>query len=193
MRSINAVQYATSMVFMLMLSHATLGQDSPWVPDSFEVPTVFETEHFRLRTLTVNDVVKDYDAVMSSRDHLQGVFGPNSDWPRADLSFEQDLIDLGWHQKEFQIRSSFTYTVVSLDEERVLGCVYIFPSDRGDFDASITMWVRADIVDDGYDQILYKTVTDWIEAEWPFKKPAYPGRSVSWENWESLAQEAGAD
>ncbi|MEM1187527.1 MAG: GNAT family N-acetyltransferase [Pseudomonadota bacterium] len=150
------------------------------------IPTVLENEHFRLRTLTVNDVVKDYDAVMSSWDHLQGVFGPNSDWPQADLSLEQDLIDLGWHQKEFQIRSSFTYTVVSLDEERVLGCVYIFPTTRGDFDASVTMWVRADVVDDGYDAKLYQTVMEWIAADWPFKKAAYPGRDVSWEDWGSL-------
>jgi len=77
--------------------------------------------------LTVNDVIKDYDAVMSSLNHLQGIFGPNSTWPEADLTLEQDLIDLGWHQKEFQIRSSFAYTVVSPDETRVLGCLYIFP------------------------------------------------------------------
>ena len=57
----------------------------------------------------------------------------------------------------------------------------------------ITMWVSADIVDDGYDQILYKTVTDWIEADWPFKKPAYPGRSVSWEDWESLEKAVKAN
>ncbi len=65
--------------------------------------------------LIVNDVVKDYDAVMTSLDHLKGVFGPKSYWPSAELTFEQDLIDLGWHQKEFQIRRSCTYTIVSLD------------------------------------------------------------------------------
>ena len=186
MHSVRTFLCIAAAMFTFTLPPSTLGQDTPWVPDSFAVPTVFENEHFRLRTLTVNDVVKDYDAVMSSLDHLQGVFGPNSDWPQADLSFEQDLIDLGWHQKEFQIRSSFTYTVVSLDEERVLGCVYIYPASRGDFDAHITMWVRADVVDDGYDQLLYKTVTDWVAADWPFKKPAYPGRSVSWEDWGAL-------
>ena len=66
--------------------------------------------------LTVNDVVKDYDAVMTSVDHLRGVFGPHSTWPRPDLTLEQDLIDLGWHQKEFQRRRSFSYTVVAPDE-----------------------------------------------------------------------------
>ena len=169
----------------LLLPLSTLAQEAPWIPDSFDAPTVFETEHFRLRTLTVNDVVKDYDAVMSSIEHLRGVFGPNSTWPEDDLSLEQDLIDLGWHQKEFQIRSSFAYTVVAPDESRVLGCVYIFPTDRGIWDAEITMWVRADVVKDGYDELLYKAVTDWVSTAWPFKNPAYPGRTVSWEDWES--------
>ena len=90
----------------------------------------FETKDFRIRNLTINDVVKDYDAVMSSIEHLRGVLGPSRVWPSADLTFEQDLIDLGWHQKEFQIRSSFTYTVMSLDESKCLGCVYIYPSEK---------------------------------------------------------------
>ena len=158
----------------------------PFIPEDFDIPEEFETRHFRIRPLTVNDVVKDYDAVMSSLDHLQGVFGPESDWPSPELTLEQDLIDLGWHQKEFQMRSSFAYTVVSLDEQRVLGCLYIDPSDRGDFDASVTMWIRADMLDKGYDEFLFETVKDWIADEWPFHNPAYPGRIEDWDEWLAL-------
>jgi hypothetical protein len=50
--------------------------------------------------------------------------------PKDDLTLEQDLIDPGWHQKEFQKRSSFACTMMSLDESRCLGCVYILPSDN---------------------------------------------------------------
>lgn len=172
------------VLFVMVLP--TLAFTQSLVPPEFEVPTVLENEYFRIRTLTVNDVVKDYDAVMSSLDHLQGVFGPDSTWPSAELTFEQDLIDLGWHQKEFQIRSSFTYTVVSLDEDRVLGCIYIYPTDKGDFDANITMWVRADIVEEGYDVILFDTVREWVAETWPFENPAYPGRTIAWDEWLSL-------
>ena len=161
-------------------------QSRPFVPANFVVPVVFENEHFRIRTLTVNDVVKDYDAVMSSLDHLQGIFGPNESWPSAELTFEQDLIDLGWHQKEFQMRSTFAYTVVTLDEKRVIGCIYINPTSKGEFDADITMWVRADVVSDGLDSILFNTVKDWVSEDWAFEKPAYPGRSITWEQWLSL-------
>jgi hypothetical protein len=49
---------------------------------------------------------------------------------------EQDLIDLGWHQKEFQRRSSFDYAVMSLDETRLLGCVHVDPPEKASYDAA---------------------------------------------------------
>ncbi|MBP18555.1 MAG: GNAT family N-acetyltransferase [Gammaproteobacteria bacterium] len=137
-------------------------------------------DRFRLRMLTVNDVVKDYDAVMLSRSKIAGVFGPKSDWPRADLSLEQDLIDLGWHQKEFQRRSSFAYTVMSADESVCLGCVYIDPSKQEDTDATVIVWVRAD---SGIDEDLFASVKSWLQTDWPFQKVAYPGREISWQDY----------
>jgi len=188
MRVMGMKIHKTSLFIWLLvvISGNAFAETLPFVPVDFNVPAVFENKDFRIRTLTVSDVVKDYDAVMSSLDHLQGVFGPNSTWPLPDLSLEQDLIDLGWHQKEFQMRSSFAYTVVTLNEERVIGCIYIFPTSKGDFDASITMWVRADVVKDKYDTILFNTVKDWLAADWPFTKPAYPGRTITWQKWSSL-------
>jgi hypothetical protein len=156
------------------------------VPPDFKIPEVLETDKFRLRMLTVNDVVKDYDAVMTSIDHLQGIFGPRSKWPSSDLTFEQDLIDLGWHQKEFQIRSSFAYTVVNIDESKCLGCMYIFPTDKSGYDAEVYMWVRKSEYDKGLDPVLSKAVKRWIQEKWPFKKVAYPGREIDWETWKKL-------
>jgi|TARA_B100001079_G_C16406875_1_gene514138 hypothetical protein len=151
-----------------------------WITSDFEVPEKLEMDRFRLRMLTVNDVVKDYDAVMLSRSKIAGVFGPKSDWPRADLSLEQDLIDLGWHQKEFQRRSSFAYTVMSADESVCLGCVYIDPSKQEDTDATVIVWVRAD---SGIDEDLFASVKSWLQTDWPFQKVAYPGREISWQDY----------
>jgi hypothetical protein len=162
-----------------------LGQIIPFIPAGFEVPNSFQNEHFKIRMLTVNDVVKDYDAVMSSIEHLQDMF-PNSGWPAKDLTFEQDLIDLGWHQKEFQNRNSFAYTVVSLDESQVIGCLYINPTKKGAYDTRITMWVRASVVNNGLDTILFDSVKKWISKDWPFRKVAYPGREINWTEWKSM-------
>jgi hypothetical protein len=40
-----------------------------FVPPDFEVPELLETDRFRVRPLTIHDLVKDYDAVVTSREH----------------------------------------------------------------------------------------------------------------------------
>jgi hypothetical protein len=158
------------------------------VPPDFKIPEKLETEKFRLRMLTVNDVVKDYEAVMTSIDHLKGVFGPQSTWPSEELTLEQDLIDLGWHQKEFQRRTSFAFTVMNIEESKCLGCVYIDPTHKIGYDAEVYLWVRESEFKEGLDPVLYDAVKNWVKEKWPFKKVAYPGREIDWETWKSLAE-----
>lgn len=160
-----------------------------FVPKEFQVPDKLETDRFRLKMLTIHDVVKDYEAVMTSIEHLQKSmpFGPDHGWPTEELTLEQDLIDLGWHQKEFQRKSSFTYTVESLDERKCLGCLYIYPSPNEKYDARIVMWVRQGEIETGLDEHLYREVKKWVREKWPFKKPGYPGRDIDWESWNSLS------
>ena len=50
------------------------------VPKDFPVPEGLETDRFRMRMLTINDVVKDYDAVITSVDYLQK---NETFWPRS--------------------------------------------------------------------------------------------------------------
>lgn len=159
----------------------------PFVPADFVVPLKLETDEFRLRMLTVNDVIKDYDAVMSSVEHCKTIW-PGLKWPEG-LTLEQNLIDLGWHQKEFQLRSSFAYTVVSLDETTVLGCVYIEPTKRVGHDAVVFLWARQSELAKGLEDRLYQTVKHWVATAWPFKAPAFPGRSMAWDAWKAIATE----
>ena len=180
-----------TIVFIFAFLAAGLGvltaqSSRPFVPKEFKAPDRLETDRFRLRMLTVNDVVKDYDAVMTSVEHLRGVFGPGSSWPPADLTLEQDLIDLGWHQKEFQRRSSFAYTVMNLPETQCLGCVYIFPTAKQGYDAEVTLWVRKSEYAKGLDSILFGAVKKWVSEKWPFKNPGYPDREIQWEKWYSI-------
>jgi hypothetical protein len=160
---------------------------TPFVPPEFKVPERLETKELRLRMLTVNDVVKDYDAVMTSVEHLKKVF-PGGSWPDG-LTFEQDLIDLGWHQKEFQRRRSFAYTVVTPSESVVTGCVYIHPTRKLGYDAEIYLWARQSELASGLESRLYAAVKDWVAREWPFKKPAFPGRDIEWDTWRRIPNE----
>jgi hypothetical protein len=172
----------------LFFSTAALAQSAnPFVPAEFAVPAKLETGEFRLRMLTVNDVVKDYDAVMTSVPHLKTVW-PGGTWPEG-LTFEQDLIDLGWHQKEFQIRRSFAYTVVTPSESQVTGCVYINPTPKRGYDAVVYLWARQSELAGGLESRLYSAVQEWIAREWPFKKVAFPGRSIDWDTWRKIPDE----
>ncbi len=146
----------------------------PFVPQDFDVPDVLETENFRLRMLSVDDVDKDYEAVMESQEMLLKV--TNGRWPREGFTLEENLSDLERHQQEFLDREAFAYTVISLDESRVLGCLYINPDEDPEVDASIRMWVRQSEYDRGLDPILFNTVRYWIASDWPFGKVVYPNR-----------------
>jgi hypothetical protein len=148
----------------------------PFLPSDFIIPTLLETPRCRIRPITIHDVVKDYDAVMSSRDQLWERFGAKWGWPAESLSLEQDMIDLAWHQKEGQLRRAFNFAVMSLDERRLLGCVYIDPPNSDDYDAEVYLWVRTDELSTGLEEHLLETVRLWIERDWPFERVEYPGR-----------------
>ena len=55
----------------------------PFVPKDFEVPAKLEAAEFQLRMLTINDVVKDFDAVTTSVEHLKKID------PRSHISVVQ--------------------------------------------------------------------------------------------------------
>ena len=159
----------------------------PFVPPTCAVPATLETAEFRLRMLTVHDVVKDYDAVITSVEHLKTIW-PGGKWP-VGLTLEQNLIDLGWHQKEFQTRRSFAYTVVTPTEAMVLGCVYIEPTWRQGYDAEVYLWARQSVLADGLETRLYAAVKEWISRAWPFQRAAFPGRDITWDAWRAIPTE----
>jgi RimJ/RimL family protein N-acetyltransferase len=156
--------------------------NSPIVPEDFTVPELLETSRIRLRPLTIHDVEKDFEAVKSSETRLRTLFDPGDEWPRG-LTLEQNTIELGWHQAEFQLRTSFAYTAVRLDEAAVLGCMYIYPTQKHGHDVEVTLWVRESEAQTGLDEHLFESVRQWIAGSWPFANPAYPGRTLSWEAW----------
>lgn len=157
----------------------------PIVDEDFEVPQALQTERMLLRPLTIHHAVRDYDAVMTSEQRLRTVHDPGGEWPLG-LTLEQNIIELGWHQTEFQLRTSFAYSVLSPDESEVMGCMYIYPTRKPGYDVEITMWVRQSRVDEGLDEHLFETVEAWIAQRWPFTNPAYPGRRIAFDKWRVL-------
>ena len=159
--------------------------NTPFVPPTFQIPDSLVTSEFTLKPLSVDHVVMDYDAVMTSVEHLKGVW-PGGTWPQG-LTLKQNLIDLGWHEKDFQLRQAFAYTVLDPDGSRVAGCVYINPSRRHGHDAVIYLWARQSELASGMEDRLYTEVRRWLATAWPFKSLAFPGRGVSWDGWRAKA------
>jgi hypothetical protein len=140
------------------------------VPADYDVPLGLEHERFRLRMLSIDDVVKDFDAICDRVDkhgQAQPPFVP---------TVAENLVDLGWHQKEFELRRSFAYTVVAPDESQVLGCVYLNPSET--HDARVNMWVRKTAWQDGLDPVLESAVRAWLDREWPFEAVDWGDRAT---------------
>jgi hypothetical protein len=151
-----------------------------WLPREFAIPAPPATAEFLLTPLRVDHVVLDYEAVMSSRERLWSLFGPGWGWPRADLSLMQDLIDLGWHQKEFQLRRSFNWAVLTPDEKTLLGCCYLDPTERDGVDAEAFYWVRTDRIAGGLEERVGDLFRAWLASAWPLRRVAYPGRDHPW-------------
>ena len=151
--------------------------DLPFVPTGFEPPLVLVSDHFRLEPLGPQHNEPDYDAWSSSVEHIRGTPGwETSSWP-DDRSLEDNLRDLQRHADDFEKRTGFTYTVLDRATGDVIGCVYIYPEQSGQHDASVRSWVRASRAE--LDVELWRAVTAWLADEWPFERVAYAERSGS--------------
>lgn len=159
------------------------------LPQTIDVPRRVETEWFRIRPLTVADAERDYDAVTMSRERILGTFGPDHGWPPADLTLEQNRIDVAWHEKEFQRRDAFTYAVVDPDETVELGCVYIQPTRAPEYEAAVYFWVAERAIDQEIATAIETAIRTWISETWPFPSVAYPGRDIPWPAWEPTEKE----
>ena len=157
-----------------------------FVPADFDVPTLAEADGFKLVPLGPDLVKVDFEAFMSSIEHLQKSFTRSTGWPTADISDKDAMQDMENEQARFAGRKSFAYGVLTPDGNRERGSVYVSPSPIQGYDAVVRMWVTKAEYDAGFDAELYDWVAHWIETDWPFEKVAYPGRAMEWADWDAL-------
>ena len=151
----------SGLIFGCTVSAGTL-----FVPERFSVPISYKAKGVFIQKLTREYAELDYEAVMDSRHELRGYFG--GEWPADTFSLEQNIKDIVVHEMLFEDRSSFAYTVLSADRTRVLGCIYINPTDSAGYDAQVHSWVRT-----GEEIQLSSLVKDWLETDWPFQDVLY--------------------
>ena len=153
-----------------------------FISETYEPPKIFDNECFHFRVLKSEVAELDFEAVMSSQKRLQGIFGSGSEWPKSDMTIEENIASLKLHEQEFESRQAFAYSVFDKSKKKCLGSVYIDPSDSPNYQCVVYLWVREDSIE--LDNELYQTVRKWLSEEWGFSKVAFPGRCILWEDWD---------
>jgi YVTN family beta-propeller protein len=147
-----------------------------FTPATFAAPGPPRIGNYLWSILEPTILAPDYQALLD-RD---GRTGPVS------ITSAQDYGELKRHEWEFQHHTAFAYGLLSPDKQSELGCVYINPSTKAGYDATVRIWVTKQGAAAGLDPVLEKTVRAWVAAKWPFKKVAFPGRDMPMSEWNSL-------
>jgi hypothetical protein len=146
-----------------------------FVPRDFDVPLGLETSDLVLEPLGPEHNEQDFDAWMSSLEHIRATPGfRGRSWPR-EMTLGENRADLQRHADDFRNRMGFTYTVLDPASGNVIGCVYIYPARDGDDEASARSWVRASHAQ--LDIPLWRAVSEWLESDWPFASVQYAPRA----------------
>lgn len=151
-------------------------RDQPIVGPGFAIPHPPGTNRFRLEPLGPDHNAADHAAWTSSIAYIRASpdFADSSWPPPGGMALESNLEDLRRHAEDFKKRVGFTYTVLSVPEHDVIGCVYIYGSRHESGVTEVRSWVRADHAP--LDGELYRVVSDWLAREWPFERVAYKPR-----------------
>jgi hypothetical protein len=164
------------------------------IPSSFDPPRSQWLTSFQVAVLGPRFAEQDYQAVRGSADRIRHVFGPNDDWPDANISWQENHADLVRHEREFDERIAFAYALLDQRGSVYLGCLYLRPirparaDDRRPqcYQVQAFLWLS----------VLQSAVTDaqalaeiraWLGARWPLVSVAWPGRDPGWPTWEALA------
>ena len=148
---------------------------SRFVPEGFVAPTSLVTDDLVLEPLGPQHNAADLAAWSGSIDHIRVTPGfPDGDWPPlAGMTPERNLQDLTRHAADFVAGKGFTFTVLDPADRDVIGCVYLYPPERGG-DVLVQSWVRVERAE--LDAPLAEAVAWWLEAEWPWTDPDRCGR-----------------
>jgi hypothetical protein len=91
------------------------------------------------------------------------------------MTREGNLGALVGHAADRAARRGLAYSVLDPNGTDVIGCLYIYPSSDEEHDVHVTSWVTAGRAE--LDRVVWRTVSDWLATDWPFRKPAYAARS----------------
>jgi len=147
---------------------------------NYSIPDSFQNTHCFCEPLKPDHIHLDYEAVMSSRQFLR--LWSKSDWPSDNFQLEDNLNDLVMHEKEHIEGVAYTYTILSVDKNECLGCLYVNPTDRiepvtdhernllNQRPATIRFWIRNSYQNTDKESIIVKDLISWFKLTWGLKE-----------------------
>ena len=172
----------TALLLFALLAAPAFAQ---FVPDSFQPPRTYAGKGYKLAPLGPDVAQLDFNAYMSSIDHIRTTMG-GGNWPNANLTMADQAKDMAGEKAQWDGRKSFPYAVLTPDGSKELGCFYIRPGAKEGYDAVATMWVTKDQFDKGLETQLLTDMKAWMASAWPFKKVAWPGHDMPMAAWRAL-------
>ena len=147
-----------------------------FVPDTFMVPPPPAIGDYTWNILEPEILKEDFGALM----HTVGRTAP------ATITADEDYGELKRHRWEFQHATSFAYGILSADGTEEIACVYVNPSKKQGYDATVRFLMTERGAKENLQPLLEAKVREWIKTSWPFAKVAFPGLDVSMSAWNAL-------
>jgi hypothetical protein len=147
-----------------------------FVPDTFMVPPPPTIGDYTWNILEPEILKEDFGALM----HTVGRTAP------ATITPDEDYGELKRHRWEFQHATSFAYGILSADGTEEIACVYVNPSKKQGYDATVRFLMTERAAKENLQPQLEAKVREWIKTSWPFAKVAFPGLDVSMSAWNAL-------
>jgi len=151
------------------------------LPKNFIVPENCKVGDFYFSILEPSITEIDYKVVMSSRKRLRQIFRRDDTWPAEGMTLDENTKDLIRHETEFKRKKAFAYSVYPAEKNDYIGCIYINPTKKS-YDCEVYLWVS----DNSFhmDNVLFRQTKKWLDEVWGFSHAAFPGREISWDEWQ---------
>lgn len=151
-------------------------------PVGYMPPAELAFEDIVAKPLTRKDVLPDMQGVNSSLELIRKTRGGS--WPAHEVTEEEDLLDLAWHEREFFDGSSFAYAVYNAAGEYI-GCFYLYQmgyrtdltEELATCDMDASWWVTSAAYEQGYYDKLYRALRKWLN-DFPVNKIYYSNKQI---------------
>jgi hypothetical protein len=141
----------------------------------------YQDTTFKLVKLAPSVASQDYEVVMRNQVRLRAFFKGIMDWPKTLMTLADNIESLAHHQREFEQREAFAFSVFKVSSGLCIGSVYIDPSRSIEYDCELYFWL--DEKELRLEQQLATTVCGWLRQAWGLSRIALVGREIALKVW----------